>query len=164
MERLLKTNKSKRRIRGLEKDFTKNSISCQATCDEQFPVLREKDHKNRLNDHYLQHQPKELTNHVLEFDFQYSDKTDKEMILLIVMLVDARDVYSQHNFDVGKTRQKFQVTLKPNVEMKRQRSGKVPLHLKEKLEKLLTQLKDADILREMADDDEMGSFLLTQSS
>ena len=73
------------------------------------------------------------------------------MVLLIDMLVDARDVYSQH---------KFHVTLKPNVELKRQRPSKVPLHLKEKLEKLLTQLKDADIIREMGDDDEMGSLFV----
>ena len=82
------------------------------------------------------------------------------MTLLIDMLIDSRDVYSQHKFDVGKSRQKFHVTLKPNVELKRQRPSKVPLHLKEKLEKLLTQLKDADILREMGDDDEMGSLFL----
>ena len=82
------------------------------------------------------------------------------MILLIDMLVDARHVYSQHIFDVGKTRQKFHVTLKPNVELKRQRPSKVPLHLKEKLEKLLTQLKNADIIREMGDDDKMGSFFV----
>ena len=42
------------------------------------------------------------------------------MILPIGMLVRARDVYSQHKFDVGKTRQKFHVTLKPNVEQKKQ--------------------------------------------
>ena len=78
------------------------------------------------------------------------------MTLLIDMLIDSKDVYSLHKFDVGKTRQKFHVTLKPNVELKRQRASKVPLHLKDKLEKLLTQLKDADIIREMGDDDEMG--------
>ena len=78
------------------------------------------------------------------------------MIPLIAMLVDARDVYSQYKFDVGKTRQKFYVALKPKVELKRQRPSEVPLHLKEKLEKLLTQLKDADIIRKMSDDDEMG--------
>ena len=82
------------------------------------------------------------------------------MILLIDMLVDARDVHSQHKFDVGKTRQIFHVTLKPNVELKRQRPSKVPLHLKEKLEKLLIQLKDTDIIREMSDDDEMGSLFV----
>ena len=127
--------------RELETDFTKDSKCCQPTSDEQFPVLREKDHNDRLIYHYLQYQPKEITNYVKEFDFQYSDITDEEMILLIVMLVDARDVYSQHKFDVGKTRQNFHVTLKPNVELKRQRPCKVPLHSKEKLEKLLTQPK-----------------------
>ena len=82
------------------------------------------------------------------------------MKLLIDMLEDARDVYSQHNFDVGKTRQNFHVTLKPNAELKRQRPSKVPLHLKEKLEKLLTQLKNANIIREIGDDDKMGSLFV----
>ena len=82
------------------------------------------------------------------------------MILLIEVLVDARDVYSQQKFDVGKIRQNFRVTLKPNVDLKRQRPSKVPLHLKENLEKLLTQLKDADIIREKGDDDEMGSLFV----
>ena len=82
------------------------------------------------------------------------------MTLLIDMLIDSRDVYSQHKLDVGKTRQKFHVMLEPNVELKRQRRSKVPLHLKEKLEKLLTQLKDADSIREMGDDDEMGSLFV----
>ena len=95
----------------LETDFTKDSKSSQPICDEQFPVLREKDHNNRLIDHYLQYQPKELINYVGQFDFQYSGITDEEMILLIEMLVDAPDVYSQHKFDVGKTRQKLHVTL-----------------------------------------------------
>ena len=107
-------------------DFTKDSNSCQPTCDEQFPLLRESDHNNRLSDHYLQYQPKDIINYVEEFDFQYSDITDEEMILLIDMLVDARDVYSQHKFDVGKTRQKFHVTLKPKVELKRQELAKFP--------------------------------------
>ena len=127
--------------RELETDFTKDAESCQPICDEQFPVLHEKDHNNRLIDHYLHNQSKELINYVKEFDIQYSDITDEEMILLIDMLVDVRDVYSQHKFDVGKTRQKFHVTLKPNVDLKRHGPSKVPLHLKEKLEKLLTNKK-----------------------
>ena len=98
--------------------------------------------------------------YVKEFDFQFSDSTDEKMTLLIEMLIDSRDVYSQHKFDVGKTRQKFHVTLKPDVDLKKQRHSKVPLHLKEKLEKLLTQLTDADIIREMGDDDEMGSLFV----
>ena len=77
--------------------------------------LREKHHNNRLIDHYLQNQPKELINCVKEFDFQYSDVTDEKMILLIDKLVDARDVYSQNEFDVGNTRQNFHVILEPDV-------------------------------------------------
>ena len=50
--------------------------------------------------------------------------------------------------------------MKPNLEMKRQRASKVPLHLKDKLGKLLMQLRDADIVREMGDDDKMGSLFV----
>ena len=106
----------------------------------------------------MQYQPKELVDYIKEFNFQYSDITDEEMTLLVDMLLDVWDVYSRHKYDVGKTRQKFQVTLKPKADLKRQRPSKVPLHLNEKPEKLLTQLKDADIFREMGDDDEMGSL------
>ena len=86
------------------------------------------------------------------------------MTLLIDMLIDSRDVYSQRKFDVGKTRQKFHVKLKPNVDLKRQRPSKVPLHSKEKLEKLRTQLKDADIIRETGSMTKRDHSLLTQSS
>ena len=148
--------------RGLETDFTRDAKSCQPDCDEQFPILQPKEQNEVLIEHYLQYQPKELIDYVKQFDFQYSDITDNEMPLLIDILVYSKDVYSLHKFDVGKTRQKFHVTLKPNVELKRQRASKVPLHLKDKLKKLLTQLKDADIIREMGDDDEMGSLFLTR--
>ena len=143
----------------LKTDFTRDAKSCQPTCHEQFPTFREKDYNNQLIEHYLKYQPKELVQYAKEFDFQFSDITDEE-ILLIDILINSRDVYSQHKFDVSKTRQKFHVTLKPNVELKRQRPSKVPLHSKEKLEKLLTQLKDADIIREMGGDDEMGSLFV----
>ena len=53
-----------------------------------------------------------------DINFQYSDITDEELVLLIDMLVHARGVYSQDNFDSVKTRQKFHFTLKPNSERK----------------------------------------------
>ena len=144
----------------METEFTSDARSCQLVCDEQFPVLRPKEQNEALIEHYLQYQPKQLIDYVEQFDFQYSDMTDNEMTLLIDLLIDSENVYSLHKFDVGKTRQKFHVTLKPNVELKRQRASKVPLHLKDKLEKLLTQLKDGDIIREMGVDDEMGSLFV----
>ena len=146
-----------------ETDFTKDSKCCQPPGDEEFPILREKDINNRLIGNYLQYQPKELVDYIKEFCFQYSDITDEQTTLLLGMLLDFRDVYSRHKCDVGKTRQKFQVTLKPKAELKWQRPSKVSLHslhFKEKLEKLLTQLNDADMFREMGDDDEMGSFFV----
>ena len=134
--------------RELETDFTSDAKSCQPDCDEHFPILRPKEQKEALIELYLQYQPKGLIDYV-------KDKTDNEMTPLIDMRIDSKDVYSLHKFDVGKTRQKFHVTLTPHVELKRQRANEVPLHLKDKLEKLLTQLKDADIIREMGDDEEM---------
>ena len=148
--------------RQLETDFTSDAKSFQPVCDEQLPVLRPKEQNEALIELYLQYQPEELIDYVKQFHFQYSDITDNAMTLLIDMLIDSKDVYSLHQFDLGKTRQKFHVTLKPNVELKRQRASKVPLQLEDKLEELLTQLKDADIIREMGDDDEMGSFIVTQ--
>ena len=111
----------------LETDFTSDAKSCQPDSDEQFPILRPKEQNEALIEHYLQYQPKELNDYVKQFDFHYSDMTDNEKTLIIDMLIDSKDVYSPQKFDVGKTRQKFHVTLKPNVELKRQRGSKVPL-------------------------------------
>ena len=141
--------------RELETDFISDAKSCQPDCDEQFPILRPKEQNEALIGHYFQYQPKELIDYNKQFNFQYSDVTDNEMTPLIDMLIDSKDVYCLRIFDVGKTRQKFHVTLKPNVELKCQRASKVRLHLKDKLEKLLTPSKDADNIRELGEDDEI---------
>ena len=77
------------------------------------------------------------------------------------MIIDSRDVYSQHKFDIGRTRQQFHVSPSnqtPNSEDKD--LAKYLLHLKDKLEKLLGQLQDSGIIREMGDDDELGSLFV----
>ena len=76
------------------------------------------------------------------------------------MIIDSRDVYSQHKFDIGQTKQKFQVTMKPKSELKKLRPSKCLLNLKDKLEKLLGQLRDSGIIREMGDDDKLGSLFV----
>ena len=90
--------------RELGADSTKASKSCQPTRDEEFPVLHEKDYNNHLIDHYLQHQHNKVIKYVKEFDLRYSHNTDEKMILLIDMLADTRDVYSQHKVGLAKTR------------------------------------------------------------
>ena len=144
----------------LETDFATDAKSCQPPCTEQFVELRAKEDNDALIDYYLQYQPEEIKEYVKKFDFRYTDLEDEELVVLIDMLIDSADVYSQHKFDVGKVRQKFHVTLKANSELKKQRPSKVPLHLKDKLEKLLGQLQEADIIREMGDDDELGSLFV----
>ena len=146
--------------RELETHFTSHAKSCQPACGKQFHILCPKVQNEPLIDNYLHNQPKELVEYFKQFDFQYSDITDNKMTLLIDMLIDSKDVYSLHNYIVWKTLQKFHVTLKANMELKRQRTIKVPLHLNDTFEKLLTQLKDADIIREMGDVDEMGSLFV----
>ena len=148
--------------RELETDITSDAKSCQPVCDERFPVLRSKEQKEALIEHHIQYQPKELIDYVKQFDIQYSDITDNEMTLLIDMLIDSKDVHSLHKSDVGKTRQKLNVRLQPNVELKRQRASKVPLHLKDKLEKLLTQLKTPILFEKWAMMTRWDLFLLTQ--
>ena len=140
--------------------MTRDANSCQPTCDEKILTFWEIDYSNHLIEHYLQYQSKEIVQYVKNFDFHFSDINDEELIHLIDMLIDSRDVYRQHKFDVGKTHQKFHVKVKPNVKLKKQRPIKVPLHLKEQLEKLLIQLKDGDDIREMGEDDEMGSLFV----
>ena len=76
------------------------------------------------------------------------------------MIIDSRDVYSQLKFDIGQTKRKFHVTLKTNSELRRQRPSTCPLHLKDKLEKVLGELQDSGIVREMGDDDELGSLFV----
>ena len=144
----------------LETDFTRDSKSCQQPCSEQFPILRSKQLNDDLIDYYLQYQPKDIKNIIKQFDFRFIDLEDEELVTLIDMIVDSRDVYSQLKFDIGQTKQKFHVTLKPNSELTEQRPSKGPLHLKDKLEKLLGQLQDSGIIREMGDDDELGSLFV----
>ena len=76
------------------------------------------------------------------------------------MIIDSRAAYSQHKIDIGKTKQKFHVTLKTNSELRKQRPSKCPVHLEDKSEKVFGQLQDSGIIREMGDDVELGSLFV----
>ena len=95
-----------------------------------------------------------------KFGFRYTDLEDEELVTLIEMIIDSRDVNCQHKFYIGHTKQKIQITLKPNSEIKKQQPSKCPLHLRDKLEKLLGQLQDSGIIQEMGDYDELGSVFV----
>ena len=59
-------------------------------------------------EHYLQYQSKEFVQYVKEFDLQFSDFIDEELILLIDMLNDSRDVYSQRWSNPSKASRKVE--------------------------------------------------------
>ena len=111
-------------------------------------------------DYYPLYQTEDNRNLIKQFDFRHTDLEDEELVALIDMIIYSRDVFSQHKFDIGQTKQKFHITLKPNSEHRKQRPSKCPLHLKDKLEKLLGQLQDSGIIREMGDYDELGSLFV----
>ena len=81
----------------LETDFTRGSKSCQPRCREQFPTLRPKQMNDDLIDYYLQNQSKDIKKFIKQIDFRYTDLEDEELITFIDMIIDSRDVYSQHN-------------------------------------------------------------------
>ena len=142
----------------LETDFTRDSKSCQPPCAEQFPILRSKQLNDDLIDHYLQYQSEDIKSLIKQFGFRYTDLEDEELVTLNDMIIDSRDVYSQRKFDIGQTKQKFHVTSKPISELRKQQPNKCPLHLKDKLEKLPGPLQDSGIIRQMGDDDKLGSL------
>ena len=77
--------------RDLETDFTRHAKSYQPTCDENFPTFLENEYNNHFIEHCLQYHPRKLVHYVKEFDMHFSI-TDEEMILLMDMLIDSRDV------------------------------------------------------------------------
>ena len=85
----------------LETDFIRVSKSCQPPCSEQFPILRPKQLNDGLMGYYLQYQSQDIKHFIKQFGFGYTHLEDEELVTLIDMIIDSRDVYSQHNFDMG---------------------------------------------------------------
>ena len=73
------------------------------------------------------------------------------------LLLQNKDVYSQHKYDVGLIKQKFHVKLLPNSVLTKQRPSRVSLHYQEKLNDLQDQLCKSGIIREMGSNTEMAS-------
>ena len=93
--------------REMETDFTSDAKSCQPAWDEKFPNLRPKEQSESLIEYNLRYQPKELAEYIKQFNLQYSDITDNEKTLLIDLLIDFKNVYFLHKFDVGKPDRTF---------------------------------------------------------
>jgi hypothetical protein len=98
-------------------------------------------------------------NFLSKFDLTKSQLTCKEKLELYEELLKNKECYSKDEFDLGTISQKFHVKLKQNAELRKQRPSKVPVHHREKMNRLLDKLEESGVIKKMGDDDnlEMGS-------
>ena len=125
----------------LETDFTGGLKSCHPPCTEQYPVFRPKNFTDDLIDNDLQYQSKDIKNLIKQFNFWYTNLEDEELVTLIDKVIDSRNVYSEHKFDIGQTSQKFQVTLKTSSELRKQRPSNWPFTLQKNWKNYLDNSK-----------------------
>ena len=129
--------------------------SCQPNCKEELPIHRGSMLPQNLHHHFSE----EEKSFASFFDFKYSDLTDAELTSLCQNLFKDKDVYSRYKYDVGCTKQKLHINLKEDAFFKPQRVTKVPLHYREQVNALLERLIQVGIIREIYNDDELGTFL-----
>ena len=91
---------------------------------------------------YTEHQQKFLT----MFNFQHSQITQDEFDKLAKQLIKYSSVYATSKFDVGKISSSLHLPLKPDAVFKKQRASKVPIHLHDKVNRLLDILEQYNII------------------
>ena len=80
------------------------------------------------------------------FDFQHSHITQEEFEKILSITLEYKQVYATTKFDVGKTKVKLNLPMKKDAIFKKQRIGKVPIQLRERIQKILDVLKKYDII------------------
>ena len=68
------------------------------------------------------------------FDFQLSYLTQEEFEKVITIILTYKQVYATTNFDVGKIKVKLNLPMKEDAIFKKQRTSKVPIHLRERIQ------------------------------
>ena len=84
-----------------------------------------------------------------KFNFQFSDLTDTEYITLCNMLLKYKPCYATQKKDVGKTSTPFRIRLKPIAQLMTQRPSKVPIHYRDKVNVLLKELENYNIIKQI---------------
>ena len=80
------------------------------------------------------------------FNFQHSQITQDEFDKLAKQLIKYSSVYATSKFDVGKISSSLHLPLKPDAVFKKQRAIKVPIHLHDKVNRLLDILEQYKII------------------
>ena len=72
--------------------------------------------------------------------------SEKEFADLIQVLIEDQVVYSHPNYDIRKTKLDFHITFQKDAPIEKQRPSKVPVHLKDIMDKLMDELTHAGIV------------------
>ena len=80
------------------------------------------------------------------FNFKHSQITQTEIDKLAKKLLKYSTAYATSKFDVGKISASLHLPLKPDAVFKKQRASKVPIHLHDKVNRLLDILEQYKII------------------
>ena len=75
--------------------------------------------------------------------------TDTEYVNLCNILINNQHCYAKHKNDVGKISTPFRIRIKENCKLQTQRPSKVPIHYRDRINKLLTELEKYNILKQI---------------
>ena len=89
---------------------------------------------------------KEQQQFLTMFYFEHSQITQIEFDKLAKQLLKYSTVYATSKFDVGKISSSLHLPLKPDAVFKKQRASKVPIHLHDKVNRLLDLLEQYKII------------------
>ena len=146
-----------------EKAYRVNNILqlldiCQSTIlNEELSINNILSNEKR-NTHYFTKTPYfkptfNITNYTKEqqqfltmFNFEHSQITQIEFDKLAKQLLKYSTVYATSKFDVGKISSSLHLPLKPDAVFKKQKANKVPIHLHDKVNRLLDILEQYKII------------------
>ena len=80
------------------------------------------------------------------FNFQHSQITQEEFEQLADLLLKYPKVYATSKFDNGKVNSPLHLPLKADAVFKKQRASKIPIHLQDKVNRLLEILEQYEII------------------
>ena len=75
--------------------------------------------------------------------------TDTEYVNLCNILINKQHCYAKHKNDVGKISTTFRIRIKESCKLQTQRPSKVPIHYRDILNKLLTELEKYNIIKQI---------------
>ena len=131
---------------------------CQSTIlDEELSIKNIISNEKRNTDYFtktpyfkstfdITNYTKEQQNFLTMFKFQHSQITQDEFDKLAKQLIKYSTVYATSKFDVGKISSSLHLPLKPDAVFKKQRKRKVPIHLHDKVNRLLDILEQYEII------------------